>query len=290
MDPRELDALARRGRYLVMKTVHDSGAGHIGGPLSAMDMLIALYFDVMRIRPEQPDWADRDRFVLSKGHSTVALYTVLALRGYLPLEELATFDKGDSRLQGHPDMTRLPALDASAGSLGQGLSFGAGVALAARRSERDFHTFVMLGDGEIQEGMVWEAAHVARRYGLANLTAIVDYNGLQQYGWPGGGGEGDKGDRRDPWDGLDPAAIFRAFGWNAVEVDGHDTGAFIDACRRARSAAAGDRPTVIVAHTRKGHGLSFTVGDYLWHARVPDAGEVERARIELGIDEGGMPQ
>lgn len=287
MDHRELEALARRGRYLVMKTVHDSGAGHIGGPLSAMDMLVALYFDVLRIRPDQPDWPDRDRFVLSKGHSTVALYTVMALRGFLPVEELATFDKGDSRLQGHPDMTALPGLDASGGSLGQGLSFGAGVALAARRSNRAFQTFVMLGDGEIQEGMVWEAAHVARRYGLGNLTAILDLNRLQQYGWPGTGGEGE---RRGPWDGFDPAAIFRSFGWNAVEVDGHDMGAFIGACEDARGAARGQVPTAIVAHTHKGRGLSFTEGDYLWHARVPDAGELERARVELGIDEGGMPR
>jgi transketolase len=255
-----------------------------------MDMLIALYFRVLRVRPEQPDWDDRDRFVLSKGHSAVALYTVLALRGYLPIDELATFDKGDSRLQGHPDMTRLPGVEASTGSLGQGLSFGMGVALAARRLGRSFQTFVMLGDGEIQEGMVWEAAHAARRHGLANLTAILDYNGLQQYGWPRGTDGGGKGDRRDPWDGFDPAAMFAAFGWNPVEVDGHDIDAFIGACEDARTAADGRRPTAIVAHTRKGRGLSFTEGNYLWHARVPDDDELERARVELGIDEGGLPR
>ncbi len=286
----DLERLARRGRYLVMKTVHDSGAGHIGGPLSAMDMLISLYFRVLRVRPEQPDWPGRDRFVLSKGHSAVALYTVLALRGYLPVEELATFDKGDSRLQGHPDMTRLPGVEASTGSLGQGLSFGMGVALAARRLGQPFHTFVMLGDGEIQEGMVWEAAHAARRHGLGNLTAILDYNGLQQYGWPAADGDGAKGNRRDPWHGFDPAAMFSAFGWNPVEVDGHDPRAFIAACEDARGEGAGALPTAIIAHTRKGHGLSFTEGDFSWHARVPDDDELERARVELGIDGSGVPR
>ena len=284
MDHDELEILARRGRYLVCQTVHDSGAGHIGGPLSAMDMLIALYFAVLRVRPEQPDWKDRDRFILSKGHSAVALYTVLALRGYLPIEELATFDKGDSRLQGHPDMTTLPGVDASTGSLGQGLSFGMGAALAARRLGRGFQTYVMLGDGEIQEGMVWEATHTATRYGLGNLTAILDYNGLQQYGWPGEG----KGDRRDPWQGMDPAGVFRAFGWNAVEIDGHDFGEIVDACRDARAAAGGEVPTAIVAHTRKGRGLSFTEGRFGWHARVPTAEELERAADELGVDRGGV--
>ena len=180
----DLDELARRGRLLVIETVAHSGAGHIGGPLSAMDLLVALFFRVLRIRPDEPDWPDRDRFILSKGHSAIGLYVAMALRGYFPVEELATFDTGDSRLQGHPDMTRLPGLEASTGSLGQGLAVGLGIALGARMRGLGFHTFVMLGDGETQEGMVWESVMVAARYGLGGLTAIVDCNGLQQYGWP----------------------------------------------------------------------------------------------------------
>ena len=173
-DQPDLPDLAQRARWLVIKTVTNSKAGHIGGPLSMMDLLISLYFSELRIRPDDPDWADRDRFVLSKGHASVGLYAVLALRGFFEADELATFDKGDSRLQGHPDVTRLPGVDASTGSLGQGLSAGVGMALGARLASKDFHTFVLLGDGEIQEGMVWEAVQAAARYRLTNLTAIID--------------------------------------------------------------------------------------------------------------------
>src|SRR3954464_4469868 len=182
----DLHTLAQRARWEVIKTVDKAKAGHIGGPPSMVDLLVSLYFQELRIRPNEPDWSDRDRFVLSKGHAALGLYAVLALRGYLDLEELSTFDRGDSRLQGHPDVTRLPGLDASTGSLGQGLSFGVGLALGARLKGQEFHTWVLLGDGEIQEGMVWEAAQVATRYRLTNLTAIVDRNGLQQVGFPPG--------------------------------------------------------------------------------------------------------
>ena len=201
----DLPALAQRARWEVIKTVTSNKAGHIGGPLSMMDLLVSLYFGELRIRPEEPDWPDRDRFILSKGHAAIGLYAVLALRGYLDLDELSTFDKGDSRLQGHPDVTRLPGLDASTGSLGQGLSAGVGMALGARLAEKDFHTFVLMGDGEIQEGMVWEAVQVAARYKLTNLTAIVDRNGLQQFGLPSTAETTltDRGDRRDPWFGVD---------------------------------------------------------------------------------------
>ena len=178
----DLPALARQARWLVIKTVTSVKAGHIGGPLSMMDLLVSLYFTELRIRPGEPEWPDRDRFVLSKGHAAIGLYAVLALRGFFDVEELASFDSGDSRLQGHPDVTRLPGLDASTGSLGQGLSAGVGMALGARLAGKDFHTFVLLGDGEIQEGMVWEAVQAAARYRVSNLTAIVDRNGLQQFG------------------------------------------------------------------------------------------------------------
>lgn len=279
--PPDLEALARRGRLLVIESVAHSGAGHVGGPLSAMDLLLALFFRVLRIRPDEPDWPGRDRFILSKGHSAIGLYVAMALRGYFPVEELATFDRGDSRLQGHPDMTRLPGLEASTGSLGQGLAVGLGIALGARMRGLDAHTFVMLGDGELQEGMVWESVMVAARYGLGNLTAIVDANGLQQYGWPLVEGDEARGDRRDPLAGTQLRAALEAFGWRVLEIDGHDVEAIVTACANARDAAPGGRPTAIVARTVKGRGLSFTEGRSEWHARVATADEVAEARREL---------
>jgi len=285
-DRTELERLAKITRYLILKTVHQSGAGHVGGPLSAVEILISLFFKVMRIDPERPDWDERDRFILSKGHAAVGLYTVMALRGYFPVSELATFDKGNSRLQGHPDMTRLPGLDISSGSLGQGLSAGVGYALGAKLAKKDFHTWVLLGDGEIQEGMVWEAAHVASRYRLDNLTAILDFNGLQQYGWRGEG----RGDRRDPWDALPPARIFEAFGWRVLEIDGHDFEQILGACEIARKAAPAQRPTAIIAHTVKGKGLPFTEGKYAWHSKVPSSEDLQRALEALGLDESEVPR
>jgi transketolase len=281
-DTPELEALARRGRLLVIESVARAGAGHIGGPLSAMDLLIALYFRVLRIDPRQPDWHERDRFVLSKGHSAIGLYVAMALRGYFPVEELETFDAAGTRLQGHPDMTRLPGLDASTGSLGQGLSIGLGMAMGARRLGIDNQTWVLLGDGELQEGQVWEAIPVAAKYGLGNLAAIVDRNGLQQYGWPLAEGEQHRGDRRDP---LGDAALrqaFEAFGWRVLEIDGHDLEAIIAACDDARGAGLSDRPTAILARTVKGRGFSVTEGRTEWHSRVATADEAEAARAELG--------
>jgi len=282
----DLHTLAQRARWEVIKTVDKAKAGHIGGPLSMMDLLVSLYFQELRIRPGEPDWADRDRFVLSKGHAALGLYAVLALRGYLDLEELSTFDQGDSRLQGHPDVTRLPGLDASTGSLGQGLSFGVGLALGARLKGQDFHTWVLLGDGEIQEGMVWEAAQVASRYHLTNVTAIVDRNGLQQFGLPSDDTSTptDRGNRRDPWSGLDVGAIFAAFGWRVIELDGHDYEEITDAFRQAHVADADGRPTVLVAQTVKGKGLSMAEGTYTWHSTVPTTEEVDQARSELVPD------
>jgi transketolase len=277
----DLEAMARRGRLLVIESVSRAGAGHVGGPLSAMDMLVALYRRVLRVRPEEPAWPDRDRFVLSKGHSAIGLYTAMALVGYLPVEELATFDAPGSRLQGHPDMLRLPGLDASTGSLGQGFSVAVGIALGARLRGRGFHTFVMLGDGEMQEGQVWESVAVAAKYGLGNLTAIVDRNGMQQYGWPLRPGEAHRGDRRDPFGDVAAGAALQAFGWRVLEIDGHDFGQIIDACEEARAAAASGVPTAILATTVKGRGLSFTEGVSAWHARAGTPAEVEAARAEL---------
>jgi transketolase len=283
----DLPELARRARWQVVKTVTSVKAGHIGGPLSMMDLLVSLYFSELRIRPEEPDWPDRDRFVLSKGHAAIGLYSVLALRGFFDLEELSTFDQGDSRLQGHPDVTRLPGLDASTGSLGQGLSAGLGMALGARLAGKDFHTFVLLGDGEIQEGMVWEAVQAAARYRLTNLTAIVDRNGLQQFGLPSSTETRitDRGDRRDPWYGVDLAAVFTAFGWRVIELNGHDYDQIASAYALARAGDYYGRPTVLLAHTMKGKGLSLAEGVHTWHSIVPTEEDFELARQELESDE-----
>lgn len=283
----ELEHTARQGRWHVLKTVSDSKAGHVGGPLSAMDLLVHLFFNELNIRPEEPDWDQRDRFILSKGHSAVGLYAVMAMRGFFPTDELATFDKGSSRLQGHPDVLKLPGIETSTGSLGQGLSVGVGIAIASRLKRSQRHTWVMLGDGEIQEGMVWEAVHTATRYRLGNLTAIVDRNGLQQYGWPSHS-PADRGDRSDPWHGVDLAAVFGSFGWRVLEFDGHDHEQIGAAYRLARAAAAGHRPTVLLATTVKGRGVSFAEGRYKWHTGVATPEELHQAGADLGLADLGL--
>ena len=282
----DLEAIARRGRLLVLESVANAGAGHIGGPLSAMDVLVALFFRVLRIRPTEPDWPDRDRFILSKGHSAIGLYAVMAMRGYFPVDELATFDHADSRLQGHPDMTCLPGLEGSTGSLGQGLAIGAGIALGCRMRGLRGHTFVMLGDGEMQEGMVWESVAVAARYRLGNLTVIVDRNRLQQYGWPQVGGA-DAADRQDPLATVRLDAALEAFGWRVVTIDGHDIEAVVAACAAVRDGPPDGAPTAILAETVKGHGVSFTEGRFDWHARVATADDVAAARRELDPEDAG---
>ncbi|MDP9369609.1 MAG: transketolase [Chloroflexota bacterium] len=269
----ELTALSAEARRLIVRSVHRAGAGHLGGPLSAADLLISLYFDVLRIDPSQPDWPQRDRFILSKGHSSIGLYAVLAMRGFFPIEELDTFDQIDSRLQGHPDMTKLPGLDMSTGSLGQGLSPGVGMALGAQLRNLPFRTWVMLGDGEIQEGQIWEAAFTAARYELDNLIAILDFNGLPQFGWPQAGGF----TRNRPID--DPAAKFSAFGWHVIECDGHDHGSIRAAFDEATIHRG--QPTLVLAHTVKGKGVSFMEGDFNWHAKVPTDAELQQALAEL---------
>jgi len=285
IDYRELEELSRKGRWLILSTVAGSGAGHVGGPMSAMDLLIALYFKVMNVRPNDPTWSDRDRFILSKGHASIGQYTAMALLGYLPVEELKTFDKAHTRLQGHPDMMKLPGIEMSTGSLGQGLSVGMGIAIGARLNQQKFHTFVMLGDGELQEGMVWEALHLAPRYKLGNLTAILDWNGLQQFGWPLDAAEKHRGDRRDPWANIDLALVFGGLGWRVVEIDGHDFEKIVPALEKAKQEGTSDQPTMVLAHTTKGHGLSFTSGKYEWHSKVAKPDELTIAKAELGIAE-----
>ncbi len=272
-----LQGIARRVRRLVISSVAHAGAGHIGGPLSAADLLVALYFRVLNIRPDEPAWPGRDRFIMSKGHSAIGQYAAMALRGYFPVAELDTFDQLDSRLQGHPDMTLLPGIDMSTGSLGMGLSAGIGIALGARLRGTAEHTYVLLGDGECQEGQVWEAAFVAARYGLDNMTAIIDANELQQYGWAGAAIE----TRQPPWGPDALARQWNAFGWTVHEADGHD---FVDIERALGDArCARGAPAVVIARTIKGKGVSFMEGRFDWHARIPTAPELAAALEELDV-------
>lgn len=276
VDLDHLREMARRIRVEVVRSVFHARAGHLGGPLSAADILSALYFHMLRIRPEEPDWPDRDRFVLSKGHASIGLYAAMALRGYFPVDELLTFDAANSRLQGHPDMTRLPGLDMSTGSLGMGISAAMGIALGARLTGRDLRAWVMLGDGECQEGEVWEAAMAASRYKLDNLVAIVDHNKLQQFGWHGDGPDG----RLPPEVPGELVAKWTAFGWRVLEVDGHDMAAIVAVL--ARAAEGDGRTTVVIAHTIKGKGVSYMEGHYYWHTRAISPEELAIAMSDLG--------
>jgi transketolase len=273
-----LEDVARRIRVEIVRTVNHAKGGHLGGSLSEADLLAALYFEVLRIRPAEPAWPDRDRFVLSKGHASVGLYATMALRGYFPVTELATFDAVDSRLQGHPDMTVLPGLDMSTGSLGMGISAAMGIALGLRLTGRAARAYVLLGDGECQEGEVWEAAMAAERHRLANLIAIVDHNDLQQFGWRGD----DALHRLPPEQPGELVGKWSAFGWRVIETNGHDMAAILPALRAAAEGDAAGRPTAVIAHTVKGRGVSFMEGKFFWHTRVLTPAEYEQAMTELG--------
>jgi len=265
----DFKGLAVRMRVEIIKMIGAAGSGHPGGSLSEVELLAALYFRVLRHDPANPAWPDRDRFILSKGHGCPALYVAMIEAGYLDPAVLPTLRKLGSPLQGHPDKRMLPALEASTGSLGQGLSIGIGVALAAKLDKRDYHTFVMVGDGEIQEGQNWEAAMFAPFHKLGNLTLIVDYNHQQLDGFLK--------------DILDPAPLrekFAAFGWNAVEIDSHDFGQVIPALEKAR-ANKSDKPTAIIADTIKGKGVSFMERQVKWHGVAPKPEEVAAAVKEL---------
>jgi transketolase len=274
-DIAELEELARRARVAIVKAIANAKGGHLGGPLSATDMLTALYWRILNIRPDEPLWPDRDRFVLSKGHSSIALYAVMALRGYFPVAELDTFDAIDSRLQGHPDMTALPGIDISSGSLGLGFSGAVGIAMGAKAIGADFTTYAMVGDGECNEGIVWEGAHVANRYRLDNLIVVLDYNKLQQFGWRGESAQ----DRIPPYTGTELADRWKAFGWHVVEGDGHDIAAFLEVMESVQDA---NGPVAVVAHTVKGKGVSYMENVFQWHSKVPTEEELTIALTELG--------
>lgn len=255
-------------RRHIIRMLGEAGSGHPGGSLSAADIVSCLYFWEMNVRPAEPAWADRDRFVLSKGHAAPVLYAVLAEKGYFPMEELSTLRKLGSRLQGHPDTRKLPGVEASTGSLGQGISWSVGMALAAKMDRKDYRTYVLLGDGEMEEGMVWEALMAAAHYRLDNLVAFVDNNGLQI-----------DGPVRQVMNPEPLADKLRAFGWETFTIDGHDIEAILDALDQARMVV--DKPVAIVARTVKGMGCSFMENKVEWHGTALKPAEVDQALQEL---------
>lgn len=268
-DVESLRQISKELRVDIIKMLVEAGSGHPGGSLSAIDTLVCLYFGgMLNHRPTEPDWPERDRFILSKGHCTPAYYSTLARAGYFSRDLLATFRKIGSPLQGHPDRTRLAGVELSAGSLGQGLSAGVGMAHAARIDGASWRTFVMLGDGESQAGQVWEAAMQAGNARLDNLIAIVDCNQVQQTGLVA-----------EVMD-LEPLADkFRAFKWNAVEIDGHDHAQILEALGEARAHTGS--PTAVIAKTLKGKGVSWMELDFNWHGKAPNVEEAERAIAEI---------
>ena len=264
----ELRKTAARARLEGLNMVYRAASGHIGGSLSAMDALTTLYFNVMNIDPANPQWEDRDRFVMSKGHCTPALYPVLALRGFFPVEDLTQFRRIDAHMSGHVEMHHVKGVDMSTGSLGQGISVAVGMALGAKKLGKTFRVYSMLGDGEIEEGQVWEAAMAAAKYGLDNLCAMVDVNGLQI--------DGATADVM-PSEPLDKK--FEAFNWNVIKCDGHDYAALEDAF--AKAAECKGKPTVILLKTIKGKGVSFMEDNAGWHGKAPNDEQYEQAKAEL---------
>jgi transketolase len=265
---KDLKAVAKRLRRHIITMIGKAGSGHPGGSLSSVEIAVALYWKVLRHKPSDPQWAGRDRFILSKGHAAPMLYAILAERGYFPVTELTTLRQLDSRLQGHTDRTATPGVEMSSGSLGQGLSFAIGTALAGRLNAQSHRVYVLLGDGECDEGQVWEAAMAAAHFKVDNLTAIVDNNGLQIDGW-----------NCDVMN-LEPLnKKWEAFGWHVIEVDGHDFTQLIDAFQQAKQVKG--QPTVIIAHTVKGKGVSFMENNAHFHGVAPNAAEMETALKEL---------
>ena len=265
---RQLRLTAQELRLIGLRMVENSRSGHIGGAFSLSEILAVLYFEKMRIRPDDPQWADRDRLVMSKGHATVALYAALALRGFFPQEDLKGFRRIDGYLSGHVEMNKVPGVDMSTGSLGQGLSAALGMAEGARILGKDFTTYCIVGDGELQEGQIWEAVMCAGARGTDNLVVIVDYNKVQL-----------EMDVNDLMGGDDLACKFACFGFNVLESDGHDVVQLAEAFDKAR--AGGGKPTAILAHTVKGKGVSFMENQFQWHGKTPNDAQFKAAFEEL---------
>ena len=267
-DVRALKKTANELRQTILRMIAKAGSGHPGGSLSMVELLVGLYWHALRHDPKRPTWPDRDLFLLSKGHGCPALYAVLAEQGYFPKEELMTLRRYPTRLQGHPEKDSVPGVEIAAGSLGQGLSMANGIALADRLDGRRRRIYCLMGDGEIQEGQVWEAAMTAHHHHLDAVCAIIDANQLQQ-----------NGPVKDIQD-IEPLPEkWRAFGWHAIEIDGHDMGQVLKAYDDA--AAVKGRPQVIIARTVKGKGVSFMELNHAWHGVAPKPDELERALKEL---------
>ncbi len=266
LDRDGLERFANDLRRRVVTTIGEAGLGHVGGDFSVADILAVLFADVLRVDPADPSWPDRDRFVMSKGHAAVSLYAVLAMRGFIDEDELSTFAQPLSRLSGHPNRVKVPGVETNTGPLGHGFPVAVGMAIGAGLAGADWRTFVIVGDGELQEGSNWEAAMLAGHRGLSNLVLIVDRNHLQQ------------GARTEDTNGLNPLDDkFRAFGWEVAEVDGHD----VEALREALTASHA-RPLVVIARTVKGKGVSFMEDIAAWHHKVPSPEQVTAALEELG--------
>ncbi len=271
MDSQErnrLETIAYRIREDAVTAVYNAGSGHPGGSLSIAEILSVLYFKEMNVDPKNPTWDDRDRFVLSKGHCAPALYGALAEKGYIPKADLTTLRKTSSYLEGHPDKKKIAGVDMSAGSLGQGISAACGMAIAGKLDKKDYRVYTVLGDGEIEEGQVWEAAMFAAHYKLDNLCGFVDYNGLQI--------DGPIAEVMSP----EPIADkFEAFDWHVISIDAHDVGAIADALAKAKSVKG--KPTMIVAKSVKGKGVSFMENNVSWHGSAPNKEQYEQAMSEL---------
>jgi len=268
LDIKSMEERAKVIRRHVVRMLARAGSGHPGSSLSTVDLLVALFYNKLKHNPQQPAWPDRDRFVLSKGHGCPALYAVLAEKGYFGIDKLDTLRQFGSILQGHPCMKTTPGIEISGGSLGQGLSVGLGIALAAKLDKKDYRTYVMLGDGEIEEGQVWEAAMAASHYKADNLCAIIDQNGLQIDGFI-----------HEIMSSYPIPDKWRGFGWHVIEINGHDYKAISSAYDEAEKIKG--RPTVIVAKTIKGKGVSFMENQVDWHGKAPTKEEAERALAEL---------
>ena len=268
-DHKGLNEITRNIRKDIVTMIHGSKSGHPGGSLSAVEILTALYFDEMNIDPENPKKEDRDRFVLSKGHAAPVLYATLAERGYFDKKELLSLRKVGAMLQGHPDMKGTPGVEMSTGSLGQGFSVACGMAMASKLDNAPWRVYALLGDGEVQEGLIWEAAMSAAHYKLDNMVAFLDYNGLQI------DGEVEKVMNIGPI--VDK---FKSFGWNVIEIDGHDFDQIFAALDMAKETVG--KPTMIVAKTVKGKGVSFMENNAGWHGNAPSDNDLEIALAELG--------
>ena len=265
---KQIEDKARAIRRHVVEMTANAGVGHQGGPLSAADMFATLYFHALRVDPSRPTWPDRDRFVLSKGHAASGFYATLAERGFFPVEELLTFGLINSRLQLHPDMHMLPGVEASTGSLGQGISIAVGMALAGKMDGKGYRVYSMISDGESQEGQVWEAAMFAGNHGLDNLTVLLDNNDVQQCG--NVSIQNDVHPLPEKW---------RAFKWHVLDIDGHSVPAILDAIEQAKATKG--KPTVIIAHTIKGKGVSFMEGEFEWHSKPLSKELADQALKEL---------